>query len=257
MNSYLDSLAARVTRTRDPSAVRVPPALLMRPPVPMEPGPSRRRAPEPPPERDAVQPVRPTPSAPAEPTGRPGDSNNGGAAEPSGLTRRASRQPQQSQPRSADRPPRPNETEADEPPRRTPAVQLSTRTQDSPGRYAMPGRGEGPTPQADPVATAATPLTARAPMTAALREPLRVAAPGRDRVRTLADHRSDRLRPLSHEARPRTPPASQPPQPPIEIVIDRIDVRLAGAAPTPSRPSAPTPVRHLSLAHYLELRSGR
>jgi hypothetical protein len=43
---------------------------------------------------------------------------------------------------------------------------------------------------------------------------------------------------------------------PIEITIDRVDVRLTGPPPTPARTQAtrPTP---MSLEHYLESRGSR
>ena len=66
-----------------------------------------------------------------------------------------------------------------------------------------------------------------------------------------------RLRPPRREAASRTAASAEPAPAPVEIVIDRIDVRLTPAAPRPPRRSAPAPVPQLSLAEYLDRRSQR
>ena len=73
MNDYLDALAARVTRTPDLSAVRVPPEIFVLAPAPRDPDPVARR-------RNGPEPGRPS---------RCRLARRGGAAPPSPMRRPA------------------------------------------------------------------------------------------------------------------------------------------------------------------------
>jgi hypothetical protein len=249
MNDHLDSLLARAARTPDPSAVRVRADVFV------------LALPTRPPEQHSQadpDPHRPTRTRRLSETRRAAS-----AAEPD---ERRARPPDHRQQAANTRPAEPS---ADDTPT---SVRAPTRRAEVPATRSDPGappqdiavtqaQAAGSTGQRD-TAAAVTPrpeVPQEAQPVAVTARP--VAAPAADQPPPLPQlatrERAAELMPVLRP--PDSVPARdaervEPQLAPIEIVIDRVDVRLVAPRPVPTRrPAAPPP--GLSLADYLDRRS--
>ncbi len=270
MNEHLDAFAARAMGAPDPSALRVRPEIVVLAPVPRDPDPVKRRRPQPEEEpaaapshggrrRRAIRSVIPEPSVQTEP-GPPVPPGLGPPDRPAGAA-----------PPTARRPEVPVEVEPGEQRRivrglaaASPAAVVAAGRAQQPAAAVAARPAPQPSPSASdhsahpapPERAVALPaaLTARRSALPGMVEPPRTAPPARAAALAAADAPA-RLRPSRREAPPRTAASAEQEPAPVEIVIDRIDVRLTAPAPRPAHRSAPAPSTHLSLAEYLDRRS--
>ena len=257
MNDYLDALAARVTRTPDLSAVRVPPEIFVLAPAPRDPDPVARRryGPEPGP-AESVPPGTTRRRGATEPdeAGRPGEpfARDLSRTPRAAAVRREPRRPEHAVDAEPGEPRLPARRSVAASPAAAPDAASARPGPASPGSASGPA---APAPPERPVMPI-TALTARPAARPSVVEPARPAPLLISPARAAADAAA-RLRPPRREAASRTAASAEPAPAPVEIVIDRIDVRLTPAAPRPPRRSAPAPVPQLSLAEYLDRRSQR